>query len=586
MKKRLVLQSFIVTFVVLIAVFIASVCTFYYIQQQKIKEELIQRTEIILLLYNENPSALEQISPDGIRVTVITSDGEVSYDNSSEDVTDNHLLREEVQAALNDSPRVVKRFSDTLGRNMFYYALPAVDGNGNTVVIRAAMAENNVWSYTGAGIAYLCTGTVFSLIISYVLAKRLFEKVNNRLFTLLENLRSINSGNYDASCAAPPEKDELNISILGEMNAIVQNLKKSYDSAQNEKTKLFNIIDNMTQGVIVTDDKGGVTLVNNVASELFSCSDSAARLSDIIKDSRLYERISSSLSDCDGASFSYEYEGKDLVINAFEIALSGTTDKQGIILVSDVTKEKELSRQKSVFFANASHELKTPLTSVQGLSESLLARMDESNPSFKYLKRIYTESVRLNNIVMDMLYISKLEARSIDKNHEPVSLKKVAEEAVAAYSAEAKQKSLLVKIKGDAQIVGDYHNLYELVNNIVGNAVHYNKQNGKIDITLTSTSSECVIRVKDSGIGISAEHLPHICERFYRVDKSRSKSTGGTGLGLAIVKHAVMLYNGKLDIKSVPDKGTEVIVTLPFDKRGNILSSDSDAAEDFCDKSN
>lgn len=561
MKKRLVLQSFLITITVLAAVFIASICTFYFIQQQKIQDTLIEQTKILSRLYEENPYALEELSLSEARITVISLDGEVLFDSSREggEITENHLSREEVKAALDGNPKVVKRYSSTLKRNMFYYAV-VVGSEGEQNVLRVALPESNVWSYTGAGIAYICIGIIFALAVSYLLADRLSSKVGKSLNNLLGNLRNINSGDY--ATIALPDKDALNLSIFNELNEIVKNLQNSYTDVQNEKTKLYNIINNMTQGVIVLDGNDKVILINNVASSLFSQSATDKNLDEAVKDEQLCYKIRQALSNNDKEPFEYKFGEKDLAVNAFKISVNNCDDT-GIILISDVTKEKELARQKSVFFANASHELKTPLTSVQGLSESLLARVDENSPSFKYLKRIYTESVRLHNIVMDMLYISKLEAKSIDKAEENVDLRKVAEDSVASYSKEIAEKSVSVKIVGEAKFFGDSHNMYELVNNLVGNAVHYNKLNGTVTVTLSQSDKDCSVLVSDTGIGIAPEHIPHVCERFYRVDKSRSKSTGGTGLGLAIVKHIVMLYNGTLNIESALGKGTTIKIVLP-----------------------
>lgn len=563
MKKRLVLQSFLITLTVLSAVFIASVCTFYFIQQQKIQDTLVEQTKILACLYEENPAAIENLSLNEARITVISDQGEVLFDTSmySGEITDNHLSRQEVRAALNGKPEVVKRYSSTLKRNMFYYAR-VVKTDETTAVLRVALPESNVWTYTGAGIAYIIIAIVFSLVASYVLAERLSSKVGKSFKNMLDNLRNINSGDY--ATIALPDKDDLNLSILNELNEIVKNLQSSYNSVQNEKTKLYNIINNMTQGVIVSDKDLKIILMNNVAASLFSQETTGKTLDETIPDAQLCSMMKQALGNNDKEPFEYAFGDKDLAVNAFKISVNDCDDT-GIILISDVTKEKELARQKSVFFANASHELKTPLTSVQGLSENLLAREDESSPSFKYLKRIYTESVRLHNIVMDMLYISRLESKNVDKINENADLRKIAEESVASYSKEIEEKSLTVKITGKAVFKGDAHNIYELITNLIGNAVHYNKPDGKISVTLRQSDKECSISVSDTGIGIAPEHIPHVCERFYRVDKSRSKSTGGTGLGLAIVKHIVMLYNGILNIDSTLDKGTCVKIVLPKD---------------------
>lgn len=226
-------------------------------------------------------------------------------------------------------------------------------------------------------------------------------------------------------------------------------------------------------------------------------------------------------------------------------------------------ERKGAGKAKSEFFANASHELKTPLTSVQGLSEVLLSRTDENSPDYKYIKRIHTESVRLHNIVIDMLYISRLESREVARNRDDVNLGDLATESFQSYKEEISAKGLKVTVEGEAHVEGDEHKLYECVHNIIGNAVHYNKQDGFVAVRLSQKDGNAVFEVEDGGIGIAKEHLPYICERFYRVDKSRSKQTGGTGLGLSIVKHVVALYGGTLSIDSKEGDGTVVTVTLP-----------------------
>lgn len=163
-----------------------------------------------------------------------------------------------------------------------------------------------------------------------------------------------------------------------------------------------------------------------------------------------------------------------------------------------------------------------------------------------------------------MLYISRLESREVARNRDDVDLSALASESLQSYKEEIEAKGLKVTLEGEAHIEGDDHNAYECVNNLIGNAVHYNKLNGYISVKLSEKDGNAVFEVADGGIGIAKEHLPYICERFYRVDKSRSKQTGGTGLGLSIVKHVVALYGGTLNISSKEGEGTTVTVTLPL----------------------
>lgn len=567
MRKRIILQSFVISLVTALVVFFSSIAVHYSVQEKKIKQDIVADAEIFTDIARRDISALEGVKDFGnTRVTVIDESGKVLFDSGKSDseLMDDHSGREEVVAALNGEPEVVKRRSDTLKKDMYYYAL-AFDGENGKTVVRVSESAADIWSFSGIALVYVAVALLVAFVLSYVLAQNLSGKVEERLTELRDDLRSANSGDYSIrSCAT---SDALDFSIISELNELASALKENYETLRREKAKLDCVVYNMTQGLIVVDKNFTVVLRNGVAQRLTGKAKTGVNLINMIDDEQLFGKLKDILGNGNNETFAYVYGGKDLVINAFTIRL-GADDDMGVILISDVTKEKELSRQKSEFFANASHELKTPLTSVQGLSEVLLAKSDENSPEYKYLKRINTESVRLHNIVMDMLYISRLESREVARNRDKVSLKDVIAESLLAYKDEIAEKRISVTAEGDACVEGDEHNLYECVNNIVGNAVHYNKTDGFIRIKVSEEDGNAVVEVKDGGIGIAKEHLPFVCERFYRVDKSRSKQTGGTGLGLSIVKHVVALYGGTLNIDSQEDVGTTVTVTLP-EKREN-----------------
>ena len=542
MKKRIILQSFVISMLTALVIFFSGIATHYSVQDHRIKEEIVSDANMFADLVGDDISILQGVSDFGsARVTVVDESGKVLFDSGrgdSENMGD-HSGREEIIAALNGSPKVVKRYSDT----------------------RVAERAVDVWSFSGIALLYVAAALVVAFVLSYVLAKNLSDKVEARLVGLRDGLRSANSGDY--AIRACDTSDALDFSIISELNGLASSLKENYETLRKEKAKLDSVVYNMTQGLIVVDKDLGVVLRNGVAQQLTGKAKTGVNLINMIDDGEFFEKLHSVLEKGENETFPYEYKGKDLVVNVFRLKLGGADDDLGVILISDVTKEKELARQKSEFFANASHELKTPLTSVQGLSEVLLSRTDESSPDYKYIKRIHTESVRLHNIVMDMLYISRLESREVARNRDDVNLSDLATESFQSYKEEISAKGLKVTVEGEAHVEGDEHNLYECVHNVIGNAVHYNKQDGFVAVRLSQKDGNAVFRVEDGGIGIAKEHLPYICERFYRVDKSRSKQTGGTGLGLSIVKHVVALYGGTLSIDSKEGEGTVVTVTLP-----------------------
>lgn len=563
MKKRIILQSFVISMLTALVVFFSGIATHYSVQDHRIKEEMVSDANMFADLVGDDISILQGVSDFGsARVTVVDESGKVLFDSGRSDSEnmDDHSGREEIIAALNGSPKIVKRYSDTLKKDMYYYAV-AVDTAAGRRVVRVAERAADVWSFSGIALLYVAAALVVAFVLSYVLAKNLSDKVEARLVGLRDGLRSANSGDY--AIRACDTSDALDFSIISELNGLASSLKENYETLRKEKAKLDSVVYNMTQGLIVVDKDLSVVLRNGVAQQLTGKAKTGVNLINMIDDGEFFEKLRSVLEKGENETFPYEYKGKDLVVNVFRLKLGGADDDLGVILISDVTKEKELARQKSEFFANASHELKTPLTSVQGLSEVLLSRTDESSPDYKYIKRIHTESVRLHNIVMDMLYISRLESREVARNRDDVNLSDLATESFQSYKEEISAKGLKVTVEGEAHVEGDEHNLYECVHNVIGNAVHYNKQDGFVAVRLSQKDGNAVFRVEDGGIGIAKEHLPYICERFYRVDKSRSKQTGGTGLGLSIVKHVVALYGGTLSIDSKEGEGTVVTITLP-----------------------
>ena len=225
-----------------------------------------------------------------------------------------------------------------------------------------------------------------------------------------------------------------------------------------------------------------------------------------------------------------------------------------------------MQKQKSDFFANASHELKTPVAVMQGLSEILLTKETLDDGSKKQVDRIHKESLRLASLISDMLKLSKLEnGEETELVLADVNLRETVEEVLAELSTKLVEKNITATVTGNATVVADSKKIFELVENLCSNAINYNKDNGKITVSIVEETDGVELKVSDTGIGIEKENIPRLCERFYRVDKSRSKKTGGTGLGLAIVKHICALYDADLSIES--DVGIGTTITVVFNKK-------------------
>ncbi len=328
-----------------------------------------------------------------------------------------------------------------------------------------------------------------------------------------------------------------------------------------EKKFYKTLLDNVAQGIVALNYKKELVFVNDSALVWFGgkATNTGNELADFIDDSELCEAIERNIEETQ-FSFVYPYHGKTLAVSGKR--LSAEEDERGIAYIlqfTDVSGEREIIRQKSEFFANASHELKTPITVMRGLTEILLAKEELAPSEKKQIERIHKESLRMAELIMDMLKLSKLE-RSEQEERVEVNLREIAEEVLAELAGRIEEKNLSVALTGEGQVFADPRNIFEVLQNLCSNAVNYNRQNGWLKVSLVEGERDLTLTVADGGIGIEKEHIPRLCERFYRVDKSRSKKTGGTGLGLAIVKHICALYNADLVITSEIGQGTTVTV--------------------------
>jgi two-component system phosphate regulon sensor histidine kinase PhoR len=238
-----------------------------------------------------------------------------------------------------------------------------------------------------------------------------------------------------------------------------------------------------------------------------------------------------------------------------------------ILTIQDITNIKKLEQIRTEFVSNVTHELKTPLTSIRGFVETLRnGAFEDKNVAEKFLQIIDIEAERLYMLISDILQLSEIENRTVDENIKPHDLKLLMEQILPILNEAASKKNIKITcdIECGLKLRANSDRIKQLMINLIDNAIKYNKESGSVNIRVCRSEGRLIIRVSDIGIGIPAEHIPRIFERFYRVDKGRSRSMGGTGLGLSIVKHIVNLYNGDISVKSTPSEGTEFIVQLPL----------------------
>lgn len=533
-----------------------------------IRERLAEETKLACALV-KNSDDFNELSgyynERAFRITVIDLEGNVLFETDLKSALENHVDREEFRNAIKNTPKAVERYSETFGCKMTYYAEKTELKDGTKVVVRMAVKSSEINNYFVITLPILfvvfCLALGFSLIFSDIISK----KVTSKITDVGVSLKSLNDGNYVPIKTSSSEPELY--SVLNQINELNSGIHNHIEREAEERNKLNTVLENITQGILAVGKDKKIIFVNKSALKLFGAKedDENKELVYLIDDLKLCDAITENLGK--DVSFEYSYDDKELSVAVKKVeGANENADVCSIVIVTDVTKERAMTRQKSDFFANASHELKTPVAVMQGLSELLLEK-DLDEGSRKQVERINKESVRLASLISDMLKLSLLESgEQTGLVKADVDLKETVEEVVSELSSKMTEKGITATVSGEGVVQGDGKKIFELTENLLYNAVNYNKENGKIKVEIKDREDGVILKVEDTGIGIDKENLPRLCERFYRVDRSRSKKTGGTGLGLAIVKHVCALHNATLSIESDLGIGTTVTVTF---KKGN-----------------
>lgn len=564
MKKNIFINSFLTTLLSALILFVSGIFVTYVSNKNLVFERLITETDLASALLNrtEDFDKLDIFqNQDTCRITVISMDGNVLYDSDKHEPLENHMHREEVAAAIRGTPKTVERYSETFHCSMTYYAVKTQFTDGTEAILRLAVRSAEINDYIVSTIPFLCIALIISAVVAGIFAKKRSERVADRITDIAKSLKSVNNGNY------VPLKTDMQDSefyaVYNEINTLNSKTVSHIRSEENEHEKLNAVLDNISQGIIALSKDDKIVFINGSALSLFGSNGRvvAKELVYLIDDHTLLHKITNAPRDRNSC-FECSFGEKALLVEIILPQGSLLRDEIGnIVILSDITAQKDLVRQKEEFFANASHELKTPLTVMLGLTELALAKSKEESTK-KQLERIHKESLRLSELISDMLKLSRLETLQIENTAVWVQVDAVANEVIAELSETIKSKSITVIVSGKTTVFADEKRIFELMQNLLSNAVNYNKDGGTVAVILEETAKTAMIRVKDTGIGIAKENIPHLCERFYRVDKSRSKKTGGTGLGLAIVKHICALYGAEIAVNSEIGVGTEFVIAF------------------------
>lgn len=491
---------------------------------------------------------LSQLTADRCRLTWIAADGSVLYDTRTDaESLENHASRAEVSQALATGIGESTRYSSTLMEKTMYYAQRLDDGT----VLRISISRATVGMIAVGMIQPLLIVLIVALILSGLLARRLSRRIVDPLNSLdLEH---------------PLDND-----AYEELSPLLKRIHRQHVEIQTqlrelrEKTDEFTqITGSMREGLVLLDEHGSILSINAAAQALFGA-DAQCVGRDFLTIERSHE-ISAAIQAAAADGHSEVRAERAGRVYQFDISRITSDGKflGTVILAFDITEQEFAERNRREFTANVSHELKTPLQGIIGSAELIENGMVKPDDLPRFVGHIHAEAVRLVTLIDDIIRLSQLDEGDAMPT-EPVDLLAVSQEAAENLHDAAAARNVTVSVTGQPAVLPGVRRLiYEIVYNLCDNAIKYNRDGGRVDVTVAADAGGSSITVADTGIGIAPEHQARVFERFYRVDKSHSKASGGTGLGLSIVKHAVQYHHGRIELESTPGTGTTIRVVFP-----------------------
>lgn len=544
MYKRIYKNMQLLTLFTLIISIILILLVCYTNFNSRLKSEIKNETLILADIVNEEEDTadvlqrLEKRSYDK-RITLVSESGEVLYDNDvyAGDM-DNHSGRPEIDAALKFGFGEAQRRSETLGKTVYYYAVRLRNGG----ILRAGGHIEDVYRmFLSIAIPVLAIA-VFIYIITVFIAKNLTENITRPINDI--NLTGEEWDNV---------YDEL-IPLLKRIQGQNAEIKRQMEKVKRQKIRLQAIGENMNEGLIVLDSNGLIISANDSALEIFNA---AGR--DVIHQSFLHLTRDIEMEAHLEKAFEGNKDTFTTLINqkAYQIFYSPVFENSAVsgivMLVFDISAKAEAEQIRREFSANVSHELKTPLTTILGYSQIINNDIAKPEDIRGFMMKIEKEASRLLALIDDIIELSRLDEQSDEMCMCKINLLDIVNDVAEQLSGKAAQKNVTISVSGSNTVIeGNPRQITELIYNICDNAIKYNRDGGGVSIALGDKQ----LSISDTGIGIPEEYLDRIFERFFRVDKSRSKKVNGTGLGLSIVKHIAMRHNAEISVKSVPNEGT------------------------------
>ncbi len=554
MKKRIFLTVFATALItVLVSLILLVGVTYRYINEDTRDQLMAQLDYLSQAVDDEGLTYLNQLDNNSYRITWIAADGAVLFDNRSNiSRMENHADRQEFIDAKAHGVSEIERESETMTTRLMYVAEELSDGS----VLRIATNDISV-----GGVAWmLAVPSVLLILCISLLAWFVARRLSRAL------VEPLNTLDLDHPLAGEAY-DEL-VPLLSRIEQQHREIADQRVQLGQQRNEFQTVIDNMREGLVLLNQSGRILLINRSGRNLMKA---MAEEDDLAAG----EEIITSRNSVVDSLLDKAYDGKTssatIIINSrsYEIHASPVESDEGIhgavLFYVDVTEKVEAEQLRREFSANVSHELKTPLHSISGCAELMLSGIVKEEDKPRFLKQIYDEAQHMVSLIENIIKISRLDEEADALPVDKVDLYEIAQTVIEQLGNKAASRGIVMDLSGThVTIKGVKTLLYEMIYNLCDNAIKYNVDDGAISVSVKKTKDAAVVKVKDTGVGISEDQQERIFERFYRVDKSHSRASGGTGLGLSIVKHAAIWHNATIKVKSKLGKGTTFIVRFPL----------------------
>lgn len=552
MRKKIFKNMCLLALVTILLSSLLVTIVYYANSDARMKSEVREETRFVRgAVELSGQDYLATVENTANRITLIDTDGTVLYDNQADPATmENHSDREEFQEASTAGAGEATRISDTIAEQTFYYAVKLQNGQ----VLRVAATTDSVFAAVLAVLPWILGVEVLVAVCTVLFSNFLTKKI----------VAPINRLDLDHP-ADNEIYDELS-PLLGKISRQNEVIAQQMKSLREKQEEFTSITENMSEGFLVLDNNTDILSYNTSALRLLGAE---AVPAESHVSALALNRSAGFRSAVDGALAGKRSEqlvrqgGRCCQVMANPVLRDGEVEG-AVVVILDITEREERENLRREFTANVSHELKTPLTSISGFAEIIKNGIVKPEDIPRFAGNIYEESQRLVTLVDDILNLSRLDEADVQLEREDFDLSSLARDVAGRLKASAKKNGVVITVIGDkAEINGVKSIVDEMVFNLVDNAVKYNKQNGRVTVTVDSSSEGTALTVTDTGIGIPQADVDRVFERFYRVDKSHSKEIGGTGLGLSIVKHGAAFHNAKVSLQSTEGEGTTVRLVFP-----------------------